>query len=453
MAFGCSAAIWMAVLATVAALSDAGICTTDECPHLGWICQLQIGTNFAPTKQNVTLDDGGDHEALDDLSEGNMTALSVTQHRRAHADVEASMASSIKYLEGWFWEDLFQSRLTIEEADKLMKAADSSEWLVLFCTVIVLLCLEIFVLRGIGGTFTRNVAVLAFWLSMGLAYNIYFIARYGWDKGVSWTTGYLLEWMLSMDNLFVFHLIFQVYKTPPVMLNKALFVGVSCAAILKLFFFILIGTLVNLMHWVRFVFGALLIYSGIEAVRDGADEVDPSDSFIVWLVKCSLGDRLWEHYDLENNCVFTRHPENGKRCATLLFMVILCLEVTDVIFAIDSVSAKVGQIPNLYIAYSSSVLAIFSLRSMFFVINDLVTIFENLKYGICVILVFIGIELICSEWIDLPPVTVCVVIVSVFTLSLLSSIPRAASKMMEEEHEQPGENGQSGDAAVTVARQ
>mmetsp|Transcript_23433 Transcript_23433/g.54114 ORF Transcript_23433/g.54114 Transcript_23433/m.54114 type:complete len:454 (-) Transcript_23433:50-1411(-) len=438
MAFSLGTRIWM--VAAVACLSDA--CTTYGCAHA--VCQLQIGTNFAPSKQNLTLD----NSTVDIVGQGNMSALSTAQGL-GYTKLAANLESSILFLEGWFWEDLFQTRLTIEEADKLLKAADGSEWVVLLCTVVVLLCLEIFVFRNIGGTFTRNIAVMLFWLSMGLAYNVYFIARYGWDKGVSWTTGYLLEWMLSMDNLFVFHLIFQVYKTPPAMQGKALGVGIACAAILKLFFFILIGTLVNLMHWVRFVFGALLIYSGIEAVRDG-DDADPSDSFIVWLVKKSLGDRLYEHYDLENKRIFMKHPETGKGCASLLFMVILCLEATDVIFAIDSVSAKVGQIPNLYIAYSSSVLAIFSLRSMFFVINDLVTIFENLKYGICVILVFIGIELICSEWIDLPPVTVCVVILSVFTLSLLSSIPKAASKMSEEDEIPDGENMQSGDAAVAA---
>mmetsp|Transcript_31121 Transcript_31121/g.72454 ORF Transcript_31121/g.72454 Transcript_31121/m.72454 type:complete len:478 (-) Transcript_31121:167-1600(-) len=443
-----------ALLFLAPAIAGAHGCTAQSAESSqASVCLLQTATNFAVGRENISLDSGVHEEALhgSELSVAGVAANALapelvreaqglvtapTNLLSGHFFAEADMRSSAAYLHEWLWHDLFKTRMIVEETDRLFAAASASEWLVLLSTTIILMLVEVFVMRGLGGTFMRNMAILAFWLSIGVAYNIYFIARYGWNDGIEWTTGYILEWMLSMDNLFVFHLIFQVYQTPPGMQNKALFVGVTGAVILKLLFFVIIGLLVHLMSWVRFFFGALLIYSGIEAIRSEDEDHDPSDSFFVWLVKLTLGDRLWEHYDLEGNSIFMKSPQDGRWSATLLFMVIMCLELTDVIFAVDSVSAKVGQIPNMYIAYSSSVLAIFSLRAMFFVINDLVAIFEHLKYGICLILVFIGFELIGSEWIDLPPMTVCIVIVSVFLLSILSSIPKAGSQMIAKEDEE-----------------
>merc|ERR1719261_1769194 len=113
------------------------------------------------------------------------------------------------------------------------------------------------------------------------------------------------------------------------------------------------------------------------------------------MMKTVLANRLVEKYDLEENRMFVE--EDGEWKATLLVFVILCLEVTDILFAVDSVSAKVAQIPDYYIAYSSSVIAIFGLRAMFFIIQDLVDCFDMLKYGLCFILVFIGIELLASD--------------------------------------------------------
>merc|ERR1719230_2117620 len=108
-------------------------------------------------------------------------------------------------------------------------------------------------------------------------------------------------------------------------------------------------------------------------------------------------------------------------CVTLLVYIVLCLEATDILFAIDSVSAKVAQIQNQYVAYSSSVLALFGLRAMFFIIKDLVDFFELLKYGLCIVLIFVGLELILSPWMHLSSSTVCFVIVSVFVVCIAGS--------------------------------
>lgn len=234
-----------------------------------------------------------------------------------------------------------------------------------------------------------------------------------------WFGGYLLEWLLSMDNLFVFHLIFKVYRTPPQLLHKALLWGILGAIVYRMVFFVTLGGLLHMVTWFRFVFGMLLIYSGIQAARDEEEDGDPTDSWLLRGLTRVLGSRLLAKYDEETHNLF--NFENGQLTATLLVPVIVCVQVADILFAVDSVSAKVAQIPDLYICYSSSVIAFFGLRAMFFVVKDLVECFELLKYGLCIILVFIGVELMLADYVKLPAAALVILIVSVFTICIVAS--------------------------------
>mmetsp|Transcript_43781 Transcript_43781/g.115470 ORF Transcript_43781/g.115470 Transcript_43781/m.115470 type:complete len:550 (+) Transcript_43781:155-1804(+) len=271
--------------------------------------------------------------------------------------------------------------------------------------------------------------ILLFWLLIAAAFNGLVWFRRGSDAGFEWCTGYLLEWILSLDNLFVFHLIFQAYATPRALLHKALFYGIFGAAIFRMCMFMVLASLLHLVHWVRFAFGALLIYSGLQAasgIDDESDEV--ADNMAVRLLKRCLGSRLLDRYD----CVGQRLLvwESGQWRATLLVLVIALLELTDVVFAVDSVSAKVAQIPDYYIAYSSSVIAMFGLRAMFFIIQDLVDYFELLKFGLCLILVFIGFELMASDYIKLDPQAVCVMFLAVFAMCVAGSAAQRRAKVI-----------------------
>merc|ERR1719387_1971249 len=223
-----------------------------------------------------------------------------------------------------------------------------------------------------------------------------------------------------MDNLFVFHLIFSVYSTPRAQLHKALFLGIIGAVVFRMVFFMALASLLSFIHWFRFVFGAILIYQGIQAAQEDEEDPDIKDLHAVRCLNYCLADRLVEKYDEDQHRMF--FVEDGRLCATLLVPVVFCLEITDILFAIDSVSAKVAQIPDYYIAYSSSVLAMFGLRAMFFIITDLVDMFELLKYGLCFILVFIGVELLIEDYVKLPAQAVCVVVLSVFLVCTASSI-------------------------------
>jgi len=305
----------------------------------------------------------------------------------------------------------------------------STDWAILIAAVLVLCLVDLLCLRHyVGRSMNANSAILFFWICCGIAFNIIIFFRWGRDAGFQWVNGYFLEWLLSMDNLFVFHLIFKVYGTPRAMLHKALFFGILGAVVFRMFFFIALASLLHLMHWFRFVFGILLIYSGVQVASDDGEEQDVSQSIVVRLLKKVLGSHLVEKYDLEEHRLFLTDESQGFR-ATLLVPVICCLELTDILFAVDSVSAKVAQIPNNYISYSSSVLALFGLRAMFFIINDLVDFFLLLKYGLCFILVFIGIQLMVEDYVKLSAQVVTTVILSIF---LVCTVGSTANKMYKQ---------------------
>eukprot|EP00747_Dinoflagellata_sp_TGD_P182011 gnl/TRDRNA2_/TRDRNA2_36071_c0_seq1.p1 gnl/TRDRNA2_/TRDRNA2_36071_c0~~gnl/TRDRNA2_/TRDRNA2_36071_c0_seq1.p1 ORF type:complete len:593 (+),score=120.95 gnl/TRDRNA2_/TRDRNA2_36071_c0_seq1:80-1858(+) len=321
---------------------------------------------------------------------------------------------------------------------ELFNSADFDEWCVLTCTIIGLLVFDNLVLKSLPATPKVHTCMLFFWIAMGVLYNVYFFARYGEEDGMDWCSGYFLEWLLSMDNVFVFHLIFNVYKTPHDQMHKALFWGIVGAVVFRMLFFLALGELLHMVKWLRIVFGAFLIYSGIQtcAAAEEEDE-DLEGSRAVRVMRACMGSRLKESYDLEGHAFFIW--EDGRTRMTMLFFVVLCCELTDVLFAIDSVSAKIGQISNQYTAYSSSIMALFGSRSMFFIMEDLVELFELLKYGFCFILVFIGLELMFAQWVSLDSMTVCVVILSVFFVCIGGSLmnkylhPKAASKDHKEQ--------------------
>lgn len=347
--------------------------------------------------------------------------------------LRACYASLLTLSEDLQWHgDLFgkpKERLpTDNEGMNFFHSAPREDWVILFVVVLALMLVDFLWLRHYtGGATRKNAYVLATWIFCGMAFNAMIWAKKGREAGIMWCSGYILEWMLSMDNLFVFHLVFRIYATPKELLHKALFIGIVGALAFRMCFFMALASLLNLVHWFRFVFGILLIWSGVQAAQENDDEIDVDNLKPVRWLKWCLGARLIQSYDTQERRIFV--TGDGKVQATLLVPVIFCLEMTDVLFAVDSVSAKVAQIPNYYLAYSSSVLAIFGLRAMFFLLRDMVELFDLLQYGLCFILVFIGIELLIEDYVKLPAQVICVVIFSVFLVCISGS---TAKKICEQ---------------------
>lgn len=307
-----------------------------------------------------------------------------------------------------------------DEGVNFFTAAPARDWVILAVASAVLCFLDVVLLQRFPDTFRVHICCIFFWIAVAVGYDMIVWNRMGKQKAIEWISGYVLEWMLSMDNLFVFHLIFKTYKTPANQIHKAVFVGVIGAVVMRLVFFMVVSTLLRLSRWIRFPFGILLIYSGVQAARGDDDEEDVQDTMMIRGLKWCLGRRFTGSYDEEGHAMFVWDGEQGLQ-VTLLLMVIFCLEATDILFAVDSVSAKVAQIPDQYVAFSSSVIAMYGLRAMFFVVEDLVEAFDLLQYGLCLILVFIGLELMFARYLHLASSTVCIMILSVFIICIVGS--------------------------------
>jgi tellurite resistance protein TerC len=278
-----------------------------------------------------------------------------------------------------------------------------------------------------------------------------------------WMTGYLLEWMLSFDNLFVFHLIFSVYACPDYLKHRPLYIGIMGAVVFRLVFIFIGEYLMHAMTFMHLVFGAFLIYTGIKTVSGDDEDEDPSQQpLVLWLqshvsfvsvyakdgsffAKVPLNDEgdaaipdeavvkqeateTDPILDAEEKTVpvvdfsLITYGARSETRATMLFLVVCCLEISDVLFAVDSVAAIVAQVNDLFLAYTSAVFAMLGLRATFFIIDVLVQLFSLLKYGVAIVLVFIGIKLMLHDYITIPPSIVCLVLVSAISGSMVASI-------------------------------
>lgn len=300
-------------------------------------------------------------------------------------------------------------------------AASFRQWIVLICVCIFLIFVDLFVLRKIPSTSSGHLLVILVWIIFALLYDMWILGSLGRNKCFEFAYGYILEWLLSMDNLFIFHLIFSSYKTPAAQFQKALYVGIAGAVVMRLAFFLIVATLTHAFGWFRWPLGALLVINGIQTVfSSDDDDSSVQDTILFKFLKRIFRDRLMDEY-APTPCLF-HYNEKGQLQVTILFIVILLLEGSDLVFALDSVSAKVAQLPDQYIAFSSSVLAMYGLRAMFFVIEDLVETFELLKYGLALILIYIGVELMCSKIFDLSKAWTCIGIVFVFIICISASV-------------------------------
>jgi len=339
-----------------------------------------------------------------------------------------------------------------DEGLNFFRSAPGKDWMILAVTCIVLFVFDLAVIQQFQRSFRVHALTLVFWLCVAVLFNVVVWVRFGHAQAFDWCTGYFLEWILSLDNLFVFHLVFETYKTPPNQTHRAVFLGILGAVIIRMVFFMLVSTLLHYFSWIRIPFGLLLIWSGVQAARGDDDDMELNDMWLVKSLKWLFGSRLKDGYDEVEGRLFVRE-KGGTLQVTLLAMVVVLLELSDVVFALDSVSAKIAQIPHQYIAFSSTVLAMFGLRAMFFIVKDLVEMFELLQYGLCLILVFIGIELMFARYIKLPSGTVCIMILSVFIIFTAASVARrrmteGRNPQAETAHEDegPGSLGPSGES-------
>jgi tellurite resistance protein TerC len=226
------------------------------------------------------------------------------------------------------------------------------------------------------------------WVTLAMAFAFLVFRYQGSQRGFEFLTGYLIELSLSVDNLFVFLLIFSYFKVPAKFQHRVLFWGVMGALVMRLTMIFVGAALIERFHWIIYIFGGFLIYTGIKMFRSEEIEVHPDKNPVVRLVTRFFP--ITHNYDEEK--FFTK--KNGKRVGTLLLLVLVVVEVTDLVFAVDSIPAIFAITTNTFIVYTSNVFAILGLRSMYFLLAGVVEKFVYLRTGLAIVLTFIGVKML-----------------------------------------------------------
>jgi tellurite resistance protein TerC len=303
-----------------------------------------------------------------------------------------------------------------------MDAISGANWLWVGFSVFILTMLSLDL-----GLFNRKAHTIKYreawiwsgvWVTLAMIFAGLVFQYQGRQRGLEFVTGYLIELSLSVDNLFVFLLIFSYFKVPAKFQHRVLFWGVMGALVMRLTMIFIGAALIQRFHWIIYIFGAFLVYTGIKMFRQEELDIQPEQNPMVRLVTRFLP--ISKSYEEEK--FFT--IKNGKRTGTLLLLVLIVVEVTDLVFAVDSIPAIFAITRDTFIVYTSNVFAILGLRSMYFLLAGVVEKFRYLRYGLAIVLTFIGVKMLITAvglhipiWISL--VFVATVLLGSVAASLL----------------------------------
>ncbi|RYY56789.1 MAG: TerC/Alx family metal homeostasis membrane protein [Chitinophagaceae bacterium] len=234
-----------------------------------------------------------------------------------------------------------------------------------------------------------------FWVALALAFFVFMWIENGSILALEYLSAYLMEWSLSIDNIFVFILIFSSFKVKEDQYGRVLLIGILMAIVFRVIFITVGVALVDRFHWILYIFGVFLLYTGIKMFTSGDDEhFDPKDSKIYKFLRRALP--LVPH---DGGGKFTV-VENGKKYYTILFVVVIMLAGIDLVFALDSIPAVMGISKDKLVIYTSNIFAVLGLRSLFFLLRGAVSKFDYLQQGIAIVLVFIGLKMLGEHWVN-----------------------------------------------------
>ena len=294
-------------------------------------------------------------------------------------------------------------------------------WLGFSAIVIILMALDL-------GVFNRKSHVLSFkeaaawsagWVSLALLFGLFLLHREGTQHALEYYTGYIIELSLSVDNLFVFILVFQYFGVPAELQPRVLKWGIIGAVIMRFIMIVLGALLLEQFEWVIYIFGAIVIYTGVRMMNAGETRIEPEKNPVV-----RLAERILPFTSSYQGQRFFWHNK-GKLLGTPLLLVLIVIETTDLVFAVDSIPAIFAITRDPFIVYTSNVFAILGLRSLFFILAGALDKFEYLKPGVAAILIFVGIKMVLARWVHLPILLSLGIIVGTLTLAVLLSIRKA----------------------------
>ncbi|MGI8657243.1 MAG: TerC family protein [Candidatus Limnocylindria bacterium] len=305
---------------------------------------------------------------------------------------------------------------------------DAVSWIIFVVAVGGLLSLDLFVFhREARAVRMREAATwVAVWVSLGLAFGGWIFLTRGATSGAEYLAGYLIEYSLSMDNVFVFAVLFSYFAVPAAYQHRLLFWGVMGAIAFRAVF-ILAGTaLLSSFQFVIYLFGGLLLFTAYRMVTTGTELVDPSANPVLRVMR-----RLIPVTDeFEGQKFFTRR--NGKLWATPLFAALVVVETSDIMFAIDSVPAILAITTDTFIVFTSNAFAIMGLRSLYFLLAGLIDRFEYLKFGLAALLAFAGVKMLLTDVVHLDVWVSLGIIVAILVTSVVVSLLATRSKQEPE---------------------
>ncbi|MCK9310683.1 MAG: TerC family protein [Bacteroidales bacterium] len=269
-------------------------------------------------------------------------------------------------------------------------------WIGFFVFVLIMLALDLFVFHKENEVIKVKSALLwsTFWIGLALVFNIVVYLTLGQTKAIEFFTGYLIEESLSIDNLFVFIMIFGFFKIEPKFQHSVLFWGIIGAIFFRAIFIFAGVALIERFAWIMYIFGAFLLYTGLKMLIDKkeASEFNPNENVII---------KTFRKFfpvidDMSRPAFFVK--KDGKTFATTFFVALLFIEASDIIFAVDSIPAVLSVSTDVFIVYTSNIFAILGLRSLYFALSGIMPLFHYLKYALAGILSFIGIKMCVNEF-------------------------------------------------------
>ncbi len=297
-------------------------------------------------------------------------------------------------------------------------------WIVFGVVVLGMLALDlgVFHRRAHAIRIKEAMAWSAVWIAVSLLFNLGIFLWNGTDPALQFLTGYVIEKSLSIDNIFVFLMIFTYFRVPGQHQHRVLFWGILGALAMRGLFIGMGIVLIRRFHWVVYVFGGLLVLAGTKMLVQKDKPIEPEKNPILrlfrWLMPVAGDQESGRFFQLDR----------GRLCATPLFVVLLVVETTDVIFALDSIPAVLAISLDPFIVYSSNVFAILGLRALYFVLAGLMEMFCYLRYGLSAILVLVGLKMLLAGILKIPVIVALLVILGILLASVLASVAHPPDK-------------------------
>jgi tellurite resistance protein TerC len=290
-----------------------------------------------------------------------------------------------------------------------------AHWIGFHLFVLILLGMELIYVRRRGPSKTQSTAVAAtiLWVAAALAFALFIFHDLGSHSATQYLAGYAIEESLSVDNLFVFLILFRVFDIAPAYQPKVLFWGVAGAIFMRGAFIAAGLGLLDRFEWISYVFAAILLIAAVRLVLPSAQKAETTPRWIKLLQRV-------HPVSLRQDKFFVR--EDNRAMITVLFLALVAIEITDVVFALDSIPAVLSITRNPFLAYTSNIMAVMGLRSLYFLLAHLLVKLRFLHYGLAGVLAFAALKMLAAHWLEIGPLTSLAVIVAVLSVTIALSL-------------------------------